>query len=102
MIIFSKDDSKSSAGLDSEDRVQSPAEVISQLESLLGATSEKLEQQRRLNHALIKRKVLYYCDSSCYYDVPVFNEITGAGFQGQCGYLKKRANSAKLKFYRLD
>lgn len=42
----------------SQDHEQRPAEVIAQLESLLSATAEELEQQRRLNQALIKRKVL--------------------------------------------
>lgn len=45
-----------SVSLGSQDE-QRPTEVIAQLESLLSATTEELEQQRRLNQALIKRKV---------------------------------------------
>ena len=47
-----------SVSLGSQGQEQRPAEVIAQLESLLSTTAEELEQQRRLNQALIKRKVL--------------------------------------------
>lgn len=50
--------SEGSVSLSSQGQEQHPAEVIAQLESLLSATAEELEQQRRLNQALIKRKVL--------------------------------------------
>ena len=54
----SRPSDEGSVSLDSQDGEQRPAEVIAQLESLLSATAEELEQQRRLNQALIKRKVL--------------------------------------------
>lgn len=49
------------ARFDSEKAKQSSAEVISHLESLLNATSEELEQQRRLNHALLKKRYAMVC-----------------------------------------
>lgn len=36
---------------------KTPEEVIKELECALSATAEELEQQRRLNQSLIRRKV---------------------------------------------
>ena len=36
---------------------RSPQEVIANLEAVLSATAEELEQQKRLNQSLLKRKV---------------------------------------------
>ena len=58
MSVIPFNSRQSDEGSVSQDHEQHPAEVISQLESLLSATAEELEQQRRLNQALIKRKVL--------------------------------------------
>ena len=40
-----------------EDEEKSPEEVIANLEAVLSATAEELEQQKRLNQSLLKRKV---------------------------------------------
>ena len=36
---------------------KSPQEVIADLEAMLSVTAEELEQQKRLNQSLLKRKV---------------------------------------------
>ena len=55
---YSKQKVKHGDSVSSEEEGQSQTEVIAQLEVLLNATSEELEQQRRLNQALMKRKVI--------------------------------------------
>ncbi len=44
---------------DEEENVEekSPQQVIASLEAVLSATAEELEQQKRLNQSLLKRKV---------------------------------------------
>lgn len=43
--------------MDEEVEEKTPQEVIKELECVLSATAEELEQQRRLNQSLIRRKV---------------------------------------------
>jgi hypothetical protein len=59
-LLFSDRDSmdaSSSKEEEAEIPEKTPAEVIQDLEEVLGATVEELEQQKRLNQSLLKRKV---------------------------------------------
>lgn len=42
-----------------------PEEVIASLEAVLSATAEELEQQKRLNQSLLKRKVCWMHYNPC-------------------------------------
>ena len=57
ITAYSKQKVKDNVSVGSEEGEPSQTEVIAQLETLLSAASEELEQQRRLNQALMKRKV---------------------------------------------
>ena len=48
---------------DMEEEVKKPEEIIADLEAVLTVTAEELEQQKKLNQSLLKRKVTLVCIS---------------------------------------
>ena len=80
MSCHSKHSDEGSVSLGSQEE-QRPAEVIAQLQLLLSATSEELEQQRRLNHALIKRKVYRTFNEILITAMTLYTELQGQSNQ---------------------
>lgn len=64
VLYSSTEDKLQCADEDSETPERKPEEVIADLETMLAVTAEELEQQKKLNQSLLKRKVCHPCKES--------------------------------------